>query len=370
MKRFLLSILMVVIGLSAFSQSPSRLISLLPAYPLAIGESTVDGIEFSNNCLNMQDVYIDSLPQYEIGQIFEQAVRYSIDGHGFYVKADSLKSLNVTYSYEVNNPPQGTIEFNESTGRFKYYPAVDDYKMFTVTFTATNGTESVSEDVEFNLMPKTPSEEDAFSTQGTMPDAGDYTILAETSKTMYFNNIERTAYSISIAGKDVIFDDAIQNKVWGLSGREDIYELNIYAERLIVRSALCFPGTNITIYAKQLVFEDKANVFASINTTPPSEKTLTDGKATNGQNGGNITLYIKELKSNPAIRLMASGSKGQSTNRNGTPGKGGNGGIITSTIDISNYCDFVRGSGGVKYDVAGDGSTEAGPIIEYAGWTV
>ena len=127
---------MVVIGLTAFSQSPSRLISLRPAYPLVIGESSVDGIKFTNNGLNMQDVYLDSLPQYEIGQIFEQTVRYSIDGHGFYVKADSLKSLNVTYSYEVQNPPQGTIEFNESTGRFKYYPATDDYKMFTVTFTA------------------------------------------------------------------------------------------------------------------------------------------------------------------------------------------------------------------------------------------
>ena len=211
MKRFLLSILMVVIGLSAFSQSPSRIISLRPAYPLAIGESTVDGIELSNNGLNMQDVYLDSLPQYEIGQIFEQTVRYSIDGHGFYVKADSLKSLNVTYSYEVQNPPQGAIEFNETTGRFKFYPTLDDYKMFTVTFTATSETESVSEEVQFSLMPKTPSEEDAFSTPGTMPDAGDYTILAETSKTMFFNNEERTAYSISISGKVVIFYDAVQN---------------------------------------------------------------------------------------------------------------------------------------------------------------
>ncbi|MBR6276647.1 MAG: hypothetical protein IKR31_06940, partial [Prevotella sp.] len=366
MKRLLLSIIMVVIGLTAFSQSPSRLISLHPAYPLAIGESTVNGIKFTNNGLNMQDVYLDSLPRYEIGQIFEQTVRYSIDGHGFFVKADSLKSLNVTYSYEVQNPPQGTIEFNESTGRFKYYPAEDDYKMFTVTFTATNGTESVTEAVEFNLMPKTPSEEDAFNTQGTIPDGGDYTIIAEDSTSMYFNNHERTVYSISISGKDVIFDNAIQNKVWGLSGREDIYELNIYAERLIVRSVLCFPGTNITVYAKQLIFEDKSNVFASINTTPSSEKTLTDGEGVDGQDAGNITLYVKEFKTNPAIRLMASGATGQSSNRNGTPGKGGNGGVITSTVDISNYCDFVRGKGGVKYDVAEDGSTEVGPIIEYA----
>lgn len=365
MKRFLLSIIMVGIGLSAFSQSPSRLISLRPSYPLLIGKSAVDGTELYNSGLNTEDVYLDSLPKYEIGQIFEQTVRYSLDGHGFYIKADSLKSLNVSYSYEVHNPPQGTIEFSETLGRFKYYPAIDDYKMFTVTFTATNGTESVSEEVEFNLMPKTPSEEDAFSTQGTMPDAGDYTIIAETSKSMYFNNDNRTAYSISISGKDVIFDDAVQNKVWGLSGRDDIYELNIYAERLIVRSTLSFPGTNITVYAKELIFEDKGNIMASVNTTPPSDITLTDGEGTNGACAGNINLYVKEFKANMGIRLIANGAKGQSTNRNGTPGKGGNGGIITSTIDVNYFCDFVRGSGGIRYDVAADGSTSAGPVIDY-----
>ena len=363
MKRLLLSAIMVVIGLSAFSQSPSRLISFRPAYPLSIGENAINGIEISNNGLYMYDILQDSLPRYEIGQIFEQTVRYAEEGYGFYIKADSLHSINVEYGYEVNEPPQGSFEFNETTGRFKYYPAPDDYKSFVVTFYATNGTESVSEDVVFKLMPKTPSEDDAFNTKGTMPDAGDYTIFAETSTKKHLNCQDRTAYSISISGKDIIFDDAVQNKVWGLNGREDIYELNIYAERLIVRSALLFPQTNITIYAKELVLEDKGNEVASINTTASPEKTLTDGQGANGEDAGNITLYIKEFKGNLAIRFIANGAKGQSANRNGIPGNGGNGGIITSTIDVSNYCDFARGSGGMKYDVAGSGSTNAGPVI-------
>ena len=130
---------MVVIGFSAFSQSPSRFISLRPAYPLAIGETNAEGLAYSHNGLYMYDILQDSLPRYEIGQIFAQTVRYTEDGHGFYVKADSLHSFNVTYSYEVDTPPQGTIEFNESTGRFKYYPAAEDYKTFIVTFYATNG---------------------------------------------------------------------------------------------------------------------------------------------------------------------------------------------------------------------------------------
>lgn len=363
MKRILLSTILIVIGLSAFSQSPSRFISLRPAYPVAIGESNIDGAEFSSNGLYMYDILQDSLPQYEIGQIFEQTVRYTEEGHGFYVKADSLHSMNVVYSYEVSDPPMGAIEFNEITGRFKYYPAAEDYKTFTVIFYATNGTESVSEDVEFNLMPQTVPDVYAFHTQGVMPDAGDYTIVAETSKTLFFNNEERTAYSISISGKDVIFDDAVQNKVWGLNGREDVYELNIFAERLIIRSALSFPQTNITIYAKEFIFEDLGTAFGSINTTPLSVEVLTDGEGGNGADAGNITLYIKEIKGNVAKRLILNGGKGQSTNRNGTPGNGGNGGILASTIDVSSYSDFSRGSAGLKFDVAPDGSTNIGPII-------
>lgn len=366
MKRILLFIINAVIGLSAFSQSPSRLISLHPAYPLAIGESTnSDGFGVSNSGLCIADIPMDSLPQYEIGQIFKQIVRYTEKGFGFYVKADSLHSVNIVYGFEVSEPPKGTIEFNEVTGRFKYFPAVDDYKSFVVTFTASNGTERVSEDVVFDLMPRTTSEVSVFQSEGIMPDATDYTLVAESSTTMLLNNQKRTAYSVNISGKDVIFDDAIKNKVWGLNGRDDIYELDIYAERLIIRSALSFPQTKVTVYAKQLIFEDHDNVIASINTTPVSENVLTDGYGVNGANAGSIFLNLKEFKGNLNRRLILNGAKGQSTNRNGTPGKGGDGGYVYSTIDVAGYCDCARGSGGVKYDVDSSGSPSKGNVIGY-----
>ena len=368
MKRFLLSSIMVVIGLSAFSQSPSRIINLQSAYPLMVGENAVEGISFDNNALSMTDTPLDSLPHYEIGQIFEQTVRCNtVDGHGFYVKADSLHSLNVVYSYEVSEAPNGVIEFNETTGRFKYFPSADDYKSFTVTFTATNGVESVSEKVVFGLMPRTPSETTIFHSEGKMPDAGDYTIVAEAKadSLKFLNNQERTVYSVSISGKDVIFDDAVKNKVWGLSGCQDIYELNIYAERLIVRSALKFPQADITIYAKELIFEDINGVTVSINTSPSSDKTLTDGQGTNGGDAGNITLNVKEVKSNLALRFILNGADGQSTNRNGTPGDGGNGGTVRSTVDVSSFCDLARGSAGVRYDVDPGGTTQQGPPASY-----
>ncbi len=368
MKRFLLSILMVVIGLTAFSQSPSRFISLQPAYPVAIGESTVDGVLFSNNGLDMYDILQDSLPQYEIGHIYAQTVRYTEDGHGFYVKADSLHSLNVVYSYEVNEPPQGTIEFNETTGRFKYYPSKDDHDPFTIVFTATNGVETLSEEVKFDLLGQTIPEESVIQSLGFMPDSTDYILIAETSKKMFINNLERTAYGYSISGKEIVFDSNLDNKVKGLIGRADIHELNIYAERLVIRSALRFPQTDVTIYAKELVFEDHDTVMASINTTPMSidslvTDTMTNAKGINGGNAGNIAIFVKTFKANMAKRLIMNGARGQCTNRKGMPGNGGNGGTLTSNIDLSTYCDYARGSSGVRYDVAPDSSYTAGAVI-------
>ena len=364
MKRILLSTMLIVIGLSAFSQSPSRSICLRPAYPLIIGESTVDGISYDNNGLYMYDILQDSLPQYEIGYIYNQTVNYTEEGHGFYVKADSLHSDNVTYSYETDINPGGTIEFNSTTGRFKYYPLASDYKSFTVTFYATDGTETISESVRFNLIPQVVPEQHAFQSQGVIPDGEGYTLLAENKRdSIRFNGEWRNVYSISLSGKDIVFDNNVQNKVWGLSGREDINDLNIYAERLIIRSALRFPQTKVTIYAKELVFEDQSGEMSCINTTPSLIDVRTEKVGSNGGDAGNIYLYVKEMKANAAKRFILNGGIGQSANRIGTPGNGGNGGTITSNIDISSYCDFTRGGSGYRYDASTSSDDHYGAVI-------
>lgn len=363
MKKLIYFILLTVIGSTAFSQSPSRYFNYRQAYPLAIGETTIDSTIYSNYGLYMHDIILDTLPHYEIGYIMNQTVHYFEDGIGFYVKADSLHSSNVTYSYEVDTPPVGSFEFNENTGRFKFYPDASDYRSFIVTFTAATGLNSISQDVEFDLMPTVVPECCVLQSDGEMPSAQDYTILASSSMQMQLNNSNRTAYSYSISGKDIVFDNNIHNKVWGLSGREDIYELNLYAERLYICSALEFPHTNVTIYAKELIFNDNDSVVSSINTTPINPDILTNGDGINGENAGNIVLNIKELSADMAKRFIANGAKGQCSNRNGNPGNGGNGGTVSSTVDVSGYCDLVRGSAGVKYDVDSTEYKHTGVII-------
>lgn len=350
MRKLFLSIILMAFGLSAFAQPQTKYAHFIPSYPPVVGESTYSNYVFNHNGLYLHDVVLDSLPHYEIEYIPNQTVRFLEDGIGFYVKADSLHSNQVVYSYSVDVPPIGPFEFNANTGRFKFYPDAGDYMPFTVTFTATSGENSLTQAVEFDIMPEVVPEEYAIQNYGEMPSAQNYTILAESHTQMYLNNTTRTVYSYSVSGKDIVFDNNVQNKVWGLSGQENIYELNIFAERLYIRSALAFPHTNVNIYARELIFEDNGSEIASINTTPSAIATLTNEAGMDGESAGNITLYVKNLKADYAKRFILNGARGQNTNYNGTPGNGGNGGVLSAPINIEGYGDFARGSAGVKYD--------------------
>lgn len=363
MRKLFFTLIIMAFGLSAFAQTQPKYANFSPAYPPVAGESAYNNLVFNHNGLYLHDIILDSLPHYEIEHIPNQTVRYLEDGIGFYVKADSLHSNNVVYSYEVDVPPIGSFEFNETTGRFKFYPDAGDYWTFNVTFTATAGWQSLSQTVEFDIMPEVVPENLAIQSLGEMPSAQDYVILAETHTQMLLNNENRTVYSYSISGKDIIFDNNVQNKVWGLSGREDLYELNLFAERLYIRSALEFPQTNVTIYAREIIFEDNGNEVASINTTPSRITALTNETGIDGANAGNIMLNVNKLTADYAKRFILNGAQGQCTNRNGTPGNGGDGGVLTAPIHIESYCDFARGSAGVKYDVAGKEITDHGPVI-------
>ena len=364
MKKIIISLVLIAIGISAYAQSPHRFVNLTPAYPIAIGETATDSLTYTNNGIYVQDIIQDNLPVYEIGQIFDQTVDYTQDGNGFYVKSDSLDSDNITFSISVDSLPTGPIEFNSKTGRFKYFPDAGDYRTFNVTFSATNGTDTVSEVVKFVIRPQVVPEQYALNNQGLMPYSEEYTLIASRDLgSRLFNGTQRNVHSYSISGKDITFDNNFQNKVWGLSGREDIAELNIYAERLIIRSALMFPQTDVTIYAKEIIFEDQDGEIASINTTPSYMSIRTAGVGVNGANAGNIHLYVRDLKGNGALRFILNGGNGQSTSRIGTPGNGGNGGVVYSNLDIQSYCDFARGSCGVRYDADNTSPDYYGAIV-------
>ena len=369
MKKILLFLISVTWLITLHAQDRDAInLSSFMGYPLTVGDATTDQMQVAANRLLPMDVELDSMARYQIGAIPDQTVWHDGDiTVGFYVLTDTLKANNAALSYSIDFPPEGKITFDDQTGRFKYFPDKFDVRNFTVTFRAEAGDKLIVQDVVFNLMPATPPEYAAFGVDPkTMPDStDDYTIIAQTvQKKVQFNNALRdTVCSISITGKDLVFDSHIQNKLRYLTGREDISDLNIFAEKVTVRDALYFPHTNVTIYAKDLVFEDLPNQEkASINTSPVMWDTPAPVNGSQGENAGNITLYIKNYEqSSPQKRFILVGGKGQNVywDTTGaewmpgdvrTPGNGGNGGTLTSTIDASDFYDAIHGSAGIQID--------------------
>ena len=370
MKKIFLFIFCAGLITSLYGQPVNResmQLSSFTGYPLTIGDINDAGKQIAFNKLLPIDVELDSMARFQIGAIPDQTVWH--EGEitvGFYVLTDTLQAKNVTLSYSIDFPPEGKITLDENTGRFKYFPNKFDVRNFTVTFTAQSGNNIIVQDVKFKLMAATPPEYAAFGAEPIKPmppSNDDYTIIAQTiRRNVPFNNAVRdTVRTFSITGKELEFDSQIQNKLRYLNGSTDIEELNLFAEKVIIREALHFPQTNITIYAKELIFEDlPGQAAASINTSPIMWDYPEDVNGNRGENAGNITLYIKDYKqSNPRKRFILVGGKGQNVfwNTEGaewmpgdtrTPGNGGNGGTLTSTVDVSDFCDPIHGSAGIQ----------------------
>jgi len=131
-----------------------------------------------------------------------------------------------------------------------------------------------------------------------------------------FNYQRIRTKNISISGKVIIFEKDHENNLYVYNKNTDIKKFNIYAEKVIVRSPLILPQTQLTIHAKELRFEDfKPNEKAYIATTPVSLK-IRPAQFENGKHGldaGIMNIYIDSFYSDPGFnqRLIAKGGNGQ-----------------------------------------------------------
>ncbi|NLW83957.1 MAG: hypothetical protein GXY41_06085 [Phycisphaerae bacterium] len=128
--------------------------------------------------------------------------------------------------------------------------------------------------------------------------------------------------SVTIAGKTVVFADGHANGLYGAYNSPDggpyiadLAEMTVYAETVVIGSRLHLPQTNVTVYARRLVF---AGADAQMVTTP-----CADG------DGGDIALYIDAYESDdpddPVARFVVSGS-----------GQAGRSGQLTHSLNVFN----------------------------------
>lgn len=232
-----------------------------------------------------------------------------------------------SYSLDPGYPaPQGSIALDASTGAFAYTPSGSDKFEFRLTFTASmDGQPSESQSVLITPIAMVPPEGDIIAVvqqSAAVPDeaSSDYVVVTQSQNAgpELFNTVQQTTINVEISGKTVIFDqnDQVHNLFTSFSGRPDMKNMSVYAETLIIRSPLKLPGTNLTVYARHLRFEDQTGQPpASIDTTPQpylaAAAQLQNGNA--GQAAGNVQLIIGDVYSDPGtnVRIVANGGKAQ-----------------------------------------------------------
>ena len=153
---------------------------------------------------------------------------------------------------------------------------------------------------------------------------------------------------VTITGMDVILEKGHSNGLYELHDQTDIYELNIRADRVIIRSPLHLPQTKITIHARELRFEDLPGTTptAALCTTPTCLKDRPSPFASgrDGLPGGDVTLFVDQFHTIPegGERLILAGGKGQPAGL----GEDGEDQLVhTETRYIPSFCVIVVNKG-------------------------
>lgn len=351
----------LVQGISAMAQSLSpQVIGSGGAYndsaairlEYTVGQ-TIIGLGASQNTLLLQGFHqsspVDSLPYYNIGEIPGQTVYVGIE-QAFYFWSKEL-GIYAALSIQAQAPqPSADIRFNPVSKRFSFKAVAGDKNRYWIRFSGVLNQDTVWQDVPFDIIPALPPEQTAFGLQPTVglpaeSDDGNIIITEVKGPVDTFNHKETSTASVSIAGKTLIFDPNLPNKLQSfcVSHREDMTELNLYAEKIIVRGGLQFRQTNVLIHARELIFEDGAQT-AFISTTPVNPPIdPIQGEGTDGLPAGSLTLHLEKFQSAPALRFRLVGGKGGGSSNGLSGGDGGHGGIFSSNLDLKAFADLAPG---------------------------
>ncbi|WP_157270159.1 hypothetical protein [Azohydromonas aeria] len=156
---------------------------------------------------------------------------------------------------------------------------------------------------------------------------------------LQFNTVEnRSTRSVTMSGVRLVFDrgdDYLKQMAYQGKDVLDLKSLDLRADQIIIRVPLRFPGTDVRIHARELIFEDSGDEFACIDTTPlpfvqaalcptrskegnhPADSSgkptfiAADGR--HGEKAGDVHLYVRRIRcqGNGRKRFICNGSPGQ-----------------------------------------------------------
>jgi hypothetical protein len=237
------------------------------------------------------------------------------------------RSGTADYVMDVKPTPKGKISIDKTLGDFSYTPAPEDREELTVSIQAGEGRLD-KQTFTITPHPRLPSEFNFIDhVSKTPPDPASrfyITFAEQDAGELRFNDIEEVGQGsrakvmtkkVTVSGVKLVLEKKGKGN-WlyeKLKDRTTLKELTLYADEVVVGCGMLLPGTDVTIYARSLVFDDSGGETACLNTTPlPVKMPSTKDDGLNGQRGGNIHLYVSkvEIPGND-VRLIAKGSAGQ-----------------------------------------------------------
>ncbi|MEN8157581.1 MAG: BACON domain-containing carbohydrate-binding protein, partial [Bacteroidota bacterium] len=294
---------------------------------------------------NLLILPVDTLFSYKLGEITEKVVshhtdcrfRFYWDGHP-----------DAAYTYEVRNRLDTSLALTPEaqSAVFDYTPLITDLSFFEVEFIGIDATDTLTQLVLFTPVPDLNTEQELITYMKEME--YEDTILIRKSwipgDEMNFTGND-TVLKVDIIGKTIIFEEG--NIPFTYQNISNLEELNIYANKLVIRDTVHLPQTRVKIFCEELLFEDQGDVVSGFITTPRTPLSLME---LNGLDGSDFHCYCKKMEApGNHLRFYLNGGEGSPSLMIGTglysaPGGGGDAGNFYSNLNLRPY---VRVDGGM-----------------------
>lgn len=300
--------------------------------------------------------------QYEVDTVPSQTV-----WHDTTLQLDLSWTGHPSASFDAVAAPEpfGVLSIRKSSEphwTFEYSPALEDRMPFHVLVTASDGDASISHSFLIVPMARLAPEETVFDTR-THTRPGPLEDVIEIERTnpgpVDFNyDPDRTTVDVALIGETLIFDQAttdgddLYNRY---EGRQDIETLELVAQRVVFRSPLHVLGTDVRIWAEEVVFEGAGAIITTpleLQPAAPGADGAIAGKP--GLPAGDLELHVRDLVApEGAIVFDLTGGRGQQ----GSPGDYGTRGQSATYY----WQDFELPCGGLGNTCSADNTPYSAP---------
>ncbi len=268
----------------------------------------------------------------------------------------------------LDPPSRGELRLDPNSGRLTFRPANGERGEFLLRLRGDQGGEF---EVPIHLVPSLPSGFNVVGIGGTLPEPENpkYRLIEERplgralfNRTRDYGNPEEAqqeTIGLSISAVKLILDPANQSyPLAPYRHQTHIRAYHFYADELVIRGRLSFPGAEVRIHARVLRLEDSGSEPAAIDT---SAMVLTDlsrrHAAHQGEAAGDIYLYVQELQlpEGATPRFIAQGARGQAARRGEAAPKAGKVDIWDGRVETHDRL-------GINVTLAWDFDKEIAPV--------